>query len=91
VNESASPAAGDRAPLVYLVDPVAAGWDSGERLRQFASAIAPALGAGRDVAVVAFAHPRVAATIAPIASVLCAWEATRPMVQAAARAIVTIR
>lgn len=97
VIESAEPARGERGPLAIVLVPAAGAIgevhpDEAARVHALARS---GVAAGRDVVVVACCHPRgaaaVAGRLAPQAAVLCAWDASRPMLEAAARAIVTVR
>jgi beta-glucosidase-like glycosyl hydrolase len=93
VTERREPSPGDRSPLVVAWVP--AGGLTGDVARaaldQVRAIAGPPAAAGRDVAVVAFAHPRAAAALGGAFAVLCAWDATQPMQEAAARALVTVR
>jgi len=97
VIESAEPARGERGPLaiVYVPASGATGEVHPDEAARVHALARNGVAAGRDVVVVACCHPRGAATIAgrlaPEAAALCAWDASRPMLEAAARAIVTVR
>lgn len=90
VTESAQPTAGERAPLAAQFvpsDTVGDGVTRDELDRARAAAI-PAVHAGRDTVIVAYCHPRAAAALGRDLSVVCAWEPSRAMQQAAARSLV---
>ncbi|MEA3245150.1 MAG: hypothetical protein U9Q74_03230, partial [Gemmatimonadota bacterium] len=97
VVESEEPARGERGPLAIVLVPAAhaIGDVNAEEAARVHALARSGVAAGRDVVVVACCHPRgaaaVAGRLAPEAAVLCAWEASRPMLEAAARAIVTTR
>jgi beta-glucosidase-like glycosyl hydrolase len=84
VTEHLEPSATERGPLVVVCG-------SEAEFRNAATIAAQAMGSGRDAVIVAFSHPRSAALMPGTASVLCAWDASRPMQEAAARAVVTSR
>lgn len=84
VTEHLEPAAAERGPLVVVCGAV-------DEFGNAAAVAAQAAAIGRDTVIVAFAHPRAAATMPGSASVLCAWDPSRPMQEAAARALVSIR
>jgi beta-glucosidase-like glycosyl hydrolase len=84
VKESLEPSASERGPLVV----VCASESEFERAAQLTAA---AGAAGRDVAIAALTHPRLAATFPGRSPVLCAWDRSRPMQEAVARALVSIR
>jgi beta-glucosidase-like glycosyl hydrolase len=97
VVESNEPVHDERGPLAIVFVPAAGATgevhpDEAARVQAIARR---GVAAGRDVVVVACCHPRGAATVAgrlaAEAAVLCAWDASRPMLEAAARAIVTVR
>lgn len=93
VTESATPSPTERAPLIIAFVP--SGAAIGDVPRSELDAVqALARGAseaGRDVAIVVFAHPRGAHPLANArsgtAGVLVAWDTSAPMQQAAARAL----
>jgi beta-glucosidase-like glycosyl hydrolase len=84
VTESLEPSASERGPLVV----VCASESEFERAAHLA---AGASAAGRDVAIAALTHPRLAALFPGRSPVLCAWDRSRPMQEAVARALVSIR
>jgi hypothetical protein len=91
VTEAAEPGPRERSPLVVQFVPDntvgdAVTRDELDRARAFA---VPASRAGRDTVIVAYCHPRIAAALGRDLSVLCAWEPSRVMQQAAARALFT--
>lgn len=97
VAESAAPTQGRREPLVILAMPgdECCGSVRADESAAVASAVRAGVAAGRDVAVIACCHPRGAAALAAAvhgdAAVVCAWDASRTMLEAAARAVITVR
>lgn len=105
VTVSAEPTPRERAPLVVLLGPGDDGVsrDPSRVAANAANAANAALhdqarraaragaDAGRDVAIVACCPPRDAAALTGSAPVVCAWDASRTMLQAAARALATWR
>lgn len=97
VAESPAPVRGERAPLVVVlgVGGVLHGDLTTGEIEAARAAAKAGVDGGRDVAVVACCHPRGAGTLAAAvhgsAAILCAWDASRPMLEAAARAMVTVR
>jgi beta-glucosidase-like glycosyl hydrolase len=93
VMESANPTPKERAPLVVcFAPPIGPGDGVGRVDLDKARLMAKeAITAGRDAAIVAACHPRAAAGVGRDLAVVCVWEPTRAMQQAAARALVTAR
>jgi beta-glucosidase-like glycosyl hydrolase len=84
VTEHLEPSATERGPLVVVCG------SEGE-FGNAAALAARATEAGRDTVIIAFTHPRIAEAVPGRAPVLCAWDPSRPMQEAAARAVVTVR
>jgi hypothetical protein len=93
VTESEQPTERERAPLVAQFVPLDTVGDAvtREELDRARAAVIPASRAGRDTVIVAYCHPRAAAALGRDLSVVCAWEPSRVMQQAAARALFTAR
>ena len=91
VAESAAPAAAERAPLAvqFVPDDTVGEAVTRDELDRARAVIAPATKAGRDTVIIAYCHPRAAAALGRDLSIVCAWEPTRAMQQAAARALFT--
>lgn len=91
VTESAAPTPRDRSPLAILFVPGAGPADDVSRadLDRARAAAKAGIDAGRDTVIVAFCHPRAAAALGTDLSVVCAWEPSRAMQQASARAVCT--
>ena len=103
VTESVAPTPGERAPLVVLFAPGVGPGDDVSRAELDRARATAKLGQGathhatrdagqranRDVVIVAYCHPRAAAALGADLAVVCAWEPTRAMQQASARAMCT--
>ncbi len=93
VTESQAPTRGERAPLaiVHAADPMAPETARRADVAAVCAAANAATEAGRDVVIVVCGHPRDGAAyigaLAGSAAVLCVWDATRPMLEAGARAL----
>jgi hypothetical protein len=79
-------AAAGRDPLVILFAPAGNDVTRDDAARVMTD-VKSAAEHARDAVVVAFCHPRLARAITGDAPLLCAWEPSRPMQEAAARAL----
>ena len=92
---SSTPSQQERAPLVVVYAPAGPATDAEARERiSAACSMANSAGdAGRDVVVVACCHPRDGAALfgglTGRVAALSVWDAQRPMLEAAARALVS--
>ena len=91
VTESDAPTLHERAPLAVLFAPGIGPGDQVSRVElDYVRAMAKTgVVAGRDTVILAYCHPRAAAALGTDLSVVCAWEPSRAMQQASARALFT--